>query len=97
MIDTLSDRELDVFRLIGQGVKTAEIAARLHLSIKTVETYRERIRTKLDLSDGAKLGLYAMQWVHKDPESDAQGAKLHPNSPSHSGRDEDRLAGDEPG
>ena len=48
-IDALSDRELDVFRMIGQGMKTAEIAAQLHLSVKTVETYRDRIRAKLDL------------------------------------------------
>jgi DNA-binding NarL/FixJ family response regulator len=59
----LADRELDVFRLIGQGVKTAEIAERLHLSVKTVETYRDRIRKKLDLSDGTELAHYATQWV----------------------------------
>jgi DNA-binding NarL/FixJ family response regulator len=40
---------------IGAGVKTAEIAERLHLSVKTVETYRDRIRQKLDLSDGTQL------------------------------------------
>jgi len=59
----LANRELEVFRLIGQGVKTAEIAERLHLSIKTVETYRDRIRQKLDLSDGTELAHYATQWV----------------------------------
>jgi DNA-binding NarL/FixJ family response regulator len=79
-VDYLSDRELDVFRLIGLGLKTVEIAARLHLSVKTVETYRERIRAKLDLSDGTKLSLYAMQWVHKDRESDPNGAERNPNS-----------------
>jgi DNA-binding NarL/FixJ family response regulator len=62
-IDTLSDRELEVFRLIGQGLKTADIAAQLHLSIKTVETYRDRIREKLDLSDGAELARCALQWM----------------------------------
>jgi DNA-binding NarL/FixJ family response regulator len=62
-LDALADRELDVFRLIGQGVKTAEIAERLHLSVKTVETYRDRIRQKLDLEDGAKLTHYATNWV----------------------------------
>jgi DNA-binding NarL/FixJ family response regulator len=62
-LDVLADRELEVFRLIGEGVKTAEIAERLHLSVKTVETYRDRIRQKLDLSDGAKLAHYATQWV----------------------------------
>jgi DNA-binding NarL/FixJ family response regulator len=62
-LDVLADRELEVFRLIGEGVKTAEIAERLHLSVKTVETYRDRIRQKLDLSDGTKLTHYATQWV----------------------------------
>jgi DNA-binding NarL/FixJ family response regulator len=62
-LDVLADRELEVFLLIGQGVKTAEIAKRLHLSVKTVETYRDRIRQKLDLSDGTELAHYATQWV----------------------------------
>ena len=62
-VDTLSDRELEVFRLIGQGVKTADIAGQMHLSIKTIETYRDRIREKLDLSDGSELVRYAAQLV----------------------------------
>jgi DNA-binding NarL/FixJ family response regulator len=62
-LDALTDRELEVFRLIGQGMKTAAIAERLHLSVKTIETYRDRIRQKLDLSDGTKLAHYATQWV----------------------------------
>jgi DNA-binding NarL/FixJ family response regulator len=53
----------EVLRLIGLGVKTAEIAERLHLSVKTVETYRERMRQKLHLDDGTKLAHYATQWV----------------------------------
>jgi DNA-binding NarL/FixJ family response regulator len=62
-LDALADRELEVFRLIGEGVKTADIAERLHLSVKTVETYRDRIRQKLDLSDGTTLAHYATRWV----------------------------------
>jgi DNA-binding NarL/FixJ family response regulator len=62
-LDALADRELEVFRLIGHGVKTAQIAERLHVSVKTVETYRDRIRQKLDLDDGTKLAHYATQWV----------------------------------
>ena len=61
-LDVLADRELEVFRLIGEGVKTADIAQRLHLSVKTIETYRDRIRQKLNLSDGTKLAHYAVQW-----------------------------------
>ena len=62
-IEALSDRELEVFRLIGRGVKTAEIAVQLHLSMRTVWTYRDRIREKLDLSDGAELVRNATHWV----------------------------------
>lgn len=62
-IEALSDRELEVFRLIGRGVKTAEIAAQLHLSVRTVWTYRDRIREKLGLSDGAELVRNATHWV----------------------------------
>jgi DNA-binding NarL/FixJ family response regulator len=62
-IDKLADRELEVFMLIGQGVKTSEIARRLVLSVKTVETYRDRIREKLQLRDGMQLVHYATKWV----------------------------------
>ena len=62
-VDTLADRELEVFLLIGHGVKTADIAEQLHLSVKTVETYRARIRQKLSLEDGTKLAHYATQWM----------------------------------
>jgi DNA-binding NarL/FixJ family response regulator len=62
-LEALTDRELEVFRLIGQGVRTTEIAERLQLSIKTIETYRDRIRQKLDLADGTKLAHYSTQWV----------------------------------
>ncbi|HVA45124.1 MAG TPA: response regulator transcription factor [Pirellulales bacterium] len=62
-IESLSNRELDVFRLIGQGVKTADIAGRLHLSVKTVETYRDRLRKKLGLTHGTELAHRATQWV----------------------------------
>lgn len=54
-LDELADRELEVFRLIGQGVKTAEIAEQLHLSFNTVEPYRDRIRQKRELSNGTEL------------------------------------------
>ena len=62
-IDSLADRELEVFRLIGHGVKTAEIANRMHLSIKTIETYRDRIRQKLGLKDGTELAYFATMWT----------------------------------
>lgn len=62
-MEALTNRELDVFRLIGEGVKTADIAAKLHLSSKTVDTYRDRIRKKLGLAHGIELAHYATQWV----------------------------------
>jgi DNA-binding NarL/FixJ family response regulator len=62
-LHALANRELEVFRLIGQGEKTAEIAERLHLSVNTIETYRDRIREKPDLSDGTELAHYATKWM----------------------------------
>ena len=61
-IRELSDRELEVFRLIGQGHGTRDIAAQLHLSIKTIETYRSHIKDKLGLGSATQLVRYAAQW-----------------------------------
>ncbi|MFN9373205.1 MAG: response regulator [Planctomycetaceae bacterium] len=69
----LSNRELEVFGLIGRGNKTAEIARSLKLSVKTVETHRLRIREKLGLTDSAKLAYAAVRWVH-DPHGGSDGA-----------------------
>ena len=62
-VEMLSDRELEVFQLIGQGYGTRKIAEMLHLSIKTIETYRAHIKFKLDLDNAAHLLQYAVQWV----------------------------------
>jgi DNA-binding NarL/FixJ family response regulator len=62
-VDRLSNRELQVLELIGNGMGTAEIAQRMNLSVKTVETYRQRIRQKLSLKNGAALASFASQWV----------------------------------
>ena len=59
----LSDRELAVFEQIGKGHSTADIAAAMNLSIKTVETYRARIKTKLNAAGSAELVQRAVQWV----------------------------------
>jgi DNA-binding NarL/FixJ family response regulator len=61
-IEDLSDRELEVFGLIGQGLSTSKIAERLHLSVKTVETHREKIKRKLQLATGGELVRHAVQW-----------------------------------
>ena len=61
-IAALSDRELEVFRRIGEGCATREIAEELHLSIKTVETYQAHIKDKLSLRSGRELIQHAVQW-----------------------------------
>lgn len=62
-VNGLSDRELEVFQLIGQGHGTREIAEMLHLSIKTIETYREHIKEKLKLSNAMELVRHAVNWL----------------------------------
>ena len=62
-LDALSDRELQVFRLIGQGRSTRQVAETLHLSIKTIESHREHIKQKLTLETAAELAHRATQWV----------------------------------
>jgi DNA-binding NarL/FixJ family response regulator len=64
-VKSLSDREMEVFRLIGQWKKTRDIAEELHLSIKTIEYYREQIKRKLSLKDAAELTQYATSWVQR--------------------------------
>jgi DNA-binding NarL/FixJ family response regulator len=64
-IDRLTDRELDVFSLLGQGRGTRQIAEQLCLSVKTIETYRARIKEKLNLSSSSELLLYAIQWANR--------------------------------
>jgi DNA-binding NarL/FixJ family response regulator len=61
-VRNLSDRELEVFDLIGRGMSTGEIADRLHLSVKTIETYRANIKKKLHLKSAAELSRSAIQW-----------------------------------
>lgn len=62
-VESLSDRELETFRLIGRGMPTKDIARAMKLSPKTVETYRARIKEKLELDDMASLTREAAQWV----------------------------------
>lgn len=62
-LDLLSNRELTVFHLIGQGFKTSQIAEKLHLSVKTIESYRSHIKEKLKLETGSDLMKSAIQWV----------------------------------
>lgn len=67
-IEGLSDREFETFRLIGRGVKASQIAAQLHLSVKTIETYRSRIKEKLGLDSASQLLQYAISWARNKGE-----------------------------
>ncbi len=62
-VERLSDREFEVFQLIGQGKGTREIAQHLRLSVKTVEVHRANIKQKLDLKSGNDLVHHAIRWV----------------------------------
>ena len=59
----LSDREVEIFESTGQGQSTREIAERLHLSVKTVESYRARIKDNLNLKAATELMRHAVHWV----------------------------------
>lgn len=62
-IDLLADRELEVFELIGRGLTSREIGAQLHLGVTTVDTYKARIKEKLDLANSAQLLVEASRWM----------------------------------
>lgn len=62
-MDSLSDREMEVFQLIGNGYSTRQIAAKLNLSVKTIDSYREHLKLKLPLEAGKDLVRYAIQWM----------------------------------
>lgn len=68
-VERLTDRELQVFRLIGRGLGTRLIAESLHLSRKTIESHREHIKSKLGLRDGSELIQRAIQWARNTPDS----------------------------
>ena len=65
-LERLSDRELEIFRLLGQGMGTRQIAKLLHLSISTVESHRARIKVKLNVESGTKLLQHAVKWVETE-------------------------------
>jgi DNA-binding NarL/FixJ family response regulator len=66
-LDVLSDRELQVFGLVGEGFGTRQIAEQLGLDVKTVETYRTRIKEKLELKDASELLRQAIAWRRDHP------------------------------
>ena len=62
-VQSLTDRELEVFEMIGRGLSTKQIANSLNLSPKTIESHRDKIRSKLSLTSGSELTRHATQWV----------------------------------
>lgn len=62
--NVLTDRELEIFMMIGSGLSTKEIASRLNLSLNTIETHRRHIREKMQFKDLNELVKYAVQWVY---------------------------------
>ncbi len=62
-VESLSDREFEVFGLIAKGIGPSEIAQRLKLSVKTVQAHREHIKDKLQLQSGTDLTRFALQWA----------------------------------
>lgn len=68
-VDQLSQREFDVFQLLGKGLPPREIAKRLFLSVKTVETHRAKIRMKLGLDSATDLTNFAINWLHRPNEA----------------------------
>jgi DNA-binding NarL/FixJ family response regulator len=65
-IDSLSDREMEVFQLIGNGYSTRQVAQKLNLSVKTIDSYREHLKLKLHLEKGSDLVRHAIQWVKSE-------------------------------
>ena len=65
-VDILSDRELEVFEMIGGGLKTTQIAETLSLSVKTIETYKSHLKLKLKLKNGVELIQRAVEWNMKN-------------------------------
>jgi DNA-binding CsgD family transcriptional regulator len=65
-VDKLSDRELEVLQLLGKGLSTREIAGRLNLSIKTIETHRAHIKEKMGFKDANEMVNFAVDWVNQE-------------------------------
>jgi DNA-binding NarL/FixJ family response regulator len=64
-VDTLSDREIEVFRLLGQGCKTREVSERMKVGMKSVQVYCGRIKAKLNLANASELRREAARWVER--------------------------------
>lgn len=66
-LEALSDRELEVFRMLGQGKGTREIAQEMNVALPTISSFKNRIKEKLNFKNSTEMILYAMQWFQKEP------------------------------
>jgi DNA-binding NarL/FixJ family response regulator len=71
-MDNLTDREFEIFEMLGRGLRSRQIAQRLELSIKTVDSHRENIKKKLRLNGAAELLQHAIQWVQQEQRRNVQ-------------------------
>jgi DNA-binding NarL/FixJ family response regulator len=67
-VEQLTDRELQVFELIGKGIPTREIAAKLHLSVKTIDAHRENIKRKMQIDGATELLKQAIEWLRQQDQ-----------------------------
>jgi DNA-binding NarL/FixJ family response regulator len=65
-VETLTDREFEVFQLIGQGLSTQEMADKLYVSVKTIEVHRVNIKTKLNVPTAPELIRFAVRWFESE-------------------------------
>jgi DNA-binding NarL/FixJ family response regulator len=75
IVERLSHRELEVFRMLGHGLTSVHIARRMNLSRKTIQTYREHIKAKLDIPHATELIRRATQWVQAEQKIGMSGTK----------------------
>jgi DNA-binding NarL/FixJ family response regulator len=68
-IDSLTDRELEVLNLVGLGMSSRQIAEKLHLSMKTIESHRLHVKEKLNLQNAGEMVRFAVEWVNRPRES----------------------------
>ena len=64
VVEALTDREFQVFQMIGNGFTTKQIATKLNLSVKTIDAFRESMKHKLGLKSAPELSQYAIKWAH---------------------------------
>jgi DNA-binding NarL/FixJ family response regulator len=72
-VGVLTDREHEILRLIGMGLSGAEIAARLHRSVKTIDVHRQNLKQKLRLNSTANLTIFAARWLQQEQEETVPG------------------------